>query len=218
MGHSSVLFIELEFGRKLIIQADTPKGPINMRGEVVYVGSHHFRVKCDTPFPTGYLDPDHEVRLVLASQPGMLPVTTNFIRIVDKKPRIVILSLPSGSWQRNRRAFFRGEVEVSVILIKNDGTRVHGKTMNLSGGGALIQVEEQLKVNEEIDMEISFSDQEKASARVKVIRIDHANDCDELGVKFIEISDRDQNHICKIVLVSEFENRRAEIRELTGRT
>jgi len=33
------------------------------------------------------------------------------------------------------------------------------------------------------------------------------------GIKFLDLSGRDQNYICRLVLVEEFENRRAEIRD-----
>ena len=218
MDEKTTQFLELNVGRKVAVAADTSMGPVSTRGEVTYVGSHHFRVRCKPKIPENYLVVNQEIRVSVTEQSGVLPLTTQFVRILEKDPRIVILRLPDGAWQRNRRAFFRGEIELDVILIRKDGTRLEGKTVNLSGGGALLNTDVPLQLNEEIHVAIRLSDSEEIEAQAKVVRSNKTSEGDEFGIHFFRITNRNQNYICRIVLVDEFENRRAELRDLTGRS
>ncbi|MCP4604988.1 MAG: PilZ domain-containing protein [Proteobacteria bacterium] len=218
MNEPNVLIIQLETGQKVLVQAETPVGPLSARGEVIYVGSHHFRVQCRTPLAQDDFRPGQELKVSLAEKSGMLPVTTHFIRILENNPRILILKLPSGKWQQNRRDFFRGTVEAKITIFRSNGTKISGKTINMSGGGALIETDVPLEMNEEIQIAVEFSGGESVGSRARVVRTSESQSGEETGIKFMDISNRDQNYICRLVLVDEFENRRAEIRELTGRT
>ncbi len=218
MDETKLEIIQLEAGLKVALQAETKLGVVNARGEVIYVGSHHFRVRCTRSLPEDDLEPNQEVRISLANRPGMLPVTTHFIRILDSDNRIAILRLPSGNWQQNRRAFFRGDVETKVVVLRGDGTRVEGMTHNLSGGGALIRVDAPLGMRESIQVILEFHGRESVGAKARVVRVVELGDLQLFGIQFTDISTREQNNICRMVLVGEFEARRAEMRELTGRS
>ncbi len=218
MDDLGVQIIQLETGQKVLVQAETSMGPVNSQGEVIYVGGHHFRIRCKSSNIQNNLVPDQDVRVSLSDKSGLLPVVTQFIRSLDKDPRILILKLPSGKWRQNRRAFFRGDLETNITIFRSDGTRVQGRTVNLSGGGALITIDTPLKLHEEIQIMVEFNKKESVGSRARVVRMSESKTSEEFGIKFVGISNRDQNYICRLVLVDEFENRRAEIRELTGRT
>jgi c-di-GMP-binding flagellar brake protein YcgR len=138
--------------------------------------------------------------------------------VLEKDQRTLILKIPIDNWQQNRRAFFRGDMEVQIFAIKSDGTRLHGRTANLSGGGALIALDGPLVMHEVIQLVLEFGRDESISVKAQVVRVDKKKDSELYGMKFLDLSSRDQNTVCRIVLVEEFENRRAEIRELTQRS
>ncbi|MDJ0765161.1 MAG: PilZ domain-containing protein [Myxococcota bacterium] len=210
--------IALENGQNLQIQLDTQAGSMNTRGKVIYVGSHHFRVRCKSRLPVRRLEPNQDVKISLTERKGVLPITTRFVRVLEKDPRVVILRLPTGEWQRNRRAFFRGEMVRDITVLRRDGSRIHGKTINVSGGGALIHIGKPLNIREEVQIAILFDNKETVTVRARVIRLNESPEMDKFGIKFVDITNRDRNYICRLVLVGELEGRRAELRELTGRT
>ena len=209
----SFLF-ELQQGLRVNIQADTARGHFSVRGEVIYVSNHHFRVACDTRVPAKTLKPKQEVRIFIEGRSGISPITAGFIRFLEEGSHVLILSLPSGSLYRNRRAFFRGEIEIPVALKRKNGDIVHGTAKNISGGGLLVSLEKPLQKNEEIEADILLSETEVISAHARVVRVVENDEGTDHGFKFTDIRRRDQDRICRIVIVQEFENRRAEIREL----
>jgi c-di-GMP-binding flagellar brake protein YcgR len=211
---TSIAPFNLEIGRRLIIKADTHRGPYSTKGEVLYVSNHHFRVSTDTRVPERALYPNQEIRISIEGKKDILPVVTRFIRFLDNNPRVMILALPDGTWKRNRRAFFRGKIEASVTIIRKDGTAVDGRAVNISGGGILVETQARLMPKEELNIIIDFSDKERMNATVRVVRREMVHDCAQYGVKFLQIRRRDQDRICRMVIVQEFENRRSEIREL----
>ncbi|MCP4679414.1 MAG: PilZ domain-containing protein [Deltaproteobacteria bacterium] len=218
MEESKTEVIQLETGLKVQVQTDTLIGSVSSRGEVIYVGSHHFRVRCRKVIYEEDLEPNQEMKITLANRKGMLPIVSRFIRVYDKDPRVLILKLPSGDWQQNRRAFYRGDMTTDVVVLRNNGTRAHGKTINLSGGGALVQIDSALKMGEEVQIVLKFATSDSIGTKARVVRVSELKDGEYYGVMFMDISTRDQNHICRLVLVDEFEARRAEIRELSNRT
>jgi hypothetical protein len=76
MDEKNVTVIDLQEGRKVLVQADTPMGFVAVRGEVSYVGNHHFRVQCTKPLRPGLLEPNQKVKITLVEKEDVLPVTT----------------------------------------------------------------------------------------------------------------------------------------------
>ena len=205
---------ELQEGLRVSVQADTARGHFSTRGEVIYVSNHHFRVACDIRVPENALKPKQEMRLFIEGKGGGSPILSSFIRVQEEGSHVLILGLPSGSLHRNRRAFFRGELEVPVALKRKSGDIFHGTAKNISGGGLLVTLNQPLQKNEELEADILFSEQDVITAHVRAVRIVEHEDGTDHGFKFTDIRRRDQDRICRIVIVREFESRRAEIREL----
>lgn len=218
MDEANSVIFELHQGLRVMLQADTPRGHFTSNGEVTYVSNHHFRVSCDTRVPSNLLKPNHEIRMYIEGKTGTSPIVAKYIRPMDEGSHVLILSLPSGSIYRNRRAFFRGDVNAAVALKQKNGNIIHGEAKNISGGGLLISVEESLQKNEELEVDVLFSESEVISAKVRVMRIEKYEDHVDYGVKFLEIRRRDQDRICRMVIVREFEARRTEIKELNENT
>ena len=210
----SIAPFSLETGRRIIIQADTPRGHYTLKGEVVYVSNHHFRVSADTRAPNGVFSPNQEVRISLEGKTDILPIMTRFIRFTDDSSRVAILAIPEGTWKKNRRAFFRGTIEANVTIIRKSGSIDKGRAVDISGGGLLVETQVALMPREEFDIVIYFSESDQVCATVRVVRKTEADDHIRYGVKFLSIHRRDQDRICRMVIVQEFEKRRTEIKEL----
>lgn len=217
MDQSPPTTVHLDTGNKILIQADTAFGHVTRTGEVVDVGNYAFRVKCDEPLTTDELEPGQRIRISLTDRQNILPVETQYVRVLDDNPHIVILRLPSSQWRKNRRTFFRGEIHVNAILIKSEGERLKGYTDNISGGGALLRLDVELSIGDELECILVIPKQEKIGVRVRVVWANHQMSPKAYGIKFINIKSRAQNRICRMVMVQEFEQRRATIRELNER-
>lgn len=185
-----------------------------IRGEIIYVSNHHFRVSVDSRVPKGALLPKQDVRISVEGKRDIVPIVTRFIRFLDESERVLVLSIPEGTWKKNRRAFFRGAIEARVTIVREDNTHAEATAVNISGGGILIQTKTTLNKNEEIGVIIDFPEEDQIVARVRVMRIDTHESGTQYGVKFLQIRRRDQDRICRMVIVQEFETRRNEIREL----
>jgi len=107
MTEANATVIDLREGRKSLSK-QTPNGFVALRGEVSYVGNHHFRVLCGKPLRLGTLEPSQKVKITLVEEKDILPVTTYFVRALEKDQRTLIFKMPTDNWQQNRRAFFRG--------------------------------------------------------------------------------------------------------------
>ena len=205
---------DVEIGRRIVVNSDSTRGHFTVHGEVIYVSNHHFRVSVDTRVPKGALVAKQDVRISIEGKRDIVPVVTRFIRFLDESERVLVLGIPEGSWKKNRRAFFRGNIDAHVTIVREDNSRAKATAVNISGGGVLIQTTTTLKKNEEIGIIMDFDDADRIAARVRVVRIDTHDEEIRYGVKFLQIRRRDQDRICRMVIVQEFETRRNEIREL----
>ncbi len=181
---------------------------------MIYVSNHHFRTSVDNRVPKGALLPNQDIRITIDGKKDIVPVTTRFIRFSDENERVLILAIPEGTWKKNRRAFFRGKTDARVTLIRKDNTHSEGTAINISGGGLLIQTQATLTQNEEIGVVINFAENDQIVTKVRVVRIETSDSEIRYGVNFLQIRRRDQDRICRMVIVQEFEARRNEIREL----
>ncbi len=215
----SVPDTRLEFGRKVLVQADTPMGSVRISGRVTDVGSHSFRIKCSSPIPKDDLHPGQTLTISLVDKKGVLPVTTGFVRILDEDLHVMVMRLPSDDWRQNRRAFFRGEIALPAVILRSDRTRLQGMTSNISGGGALVVLNAPLKMGEEFHLTIQITKKETIGARAQVVwsMFDEEQGVGHYGINFMDIKPRDENRICRLVLVNEFEKRRSEIRDISDR-
>lgn len=218
MAGNSHQDINLETGTRVFLQIDTDIGHFSSSGVVISMGSHAFRIRCDVPLPAEELETNQEVKLSLAKKKDMLPVGTRFLRVADDDPHTVVLQTPEGGWRRNRRSYFRAEIEMPVLIIRPDEPRIEGTTVNVSGGGALVASAAPLRARDEFQIIVKIPKQEPVGARGRVVWARYDEESGGLyGVKFIDINRRDQNRICRMVQVHEFEQRRSELKELTTR-
>jgi c-di-GMP-binding flagellar brake protein YcgR len=207
----------LKQGLRVTIQTDNAKGHFSSRGEITSMSTHHFRVTCAIRVPPSAFKPNQTVRIFMEDIGDVFPISVRFIRFQEEGSNVLILSLPSGSMYRNRRAFFRGEIELKVTFKRKKGELIQGRAVNISGGGLLVSVEQSLRKHEELEALIYFSETEIVAAKVRVVRSEDLEEEIRYGVQFTEIARRDQDRICRMVIVQEFETRRAEMRELLDR-
>ncbi len=207
----------LRQGLRVTVQTENARGRFSSRGEIIALSSHHFRVVCESRVPPSAFNPKQSVRVFLEDSGDVFPVSVKFIRLQEEGSNVLILSLPSGSLYRNRRAFFRGEVELNITFRRKKGELIQGRAINISGGGLLVIVEQSLRKHEELEATIHFSEKEVVTAKVRVVRSEEHEEEIRYGVQFTEIKRRDQDRICRMVIVREFENRRAEMKEIMER-
>ena len=139
---------------------------------------------------------------------------------VDDKLDVMVFKLPEDEWQSNRREFFRGEVSLPLVILREDGTAIQCETGNVSGGGALVVSQTRFDVGEEFHFAVEIPHQGTFGSKARVVWSrwdDEAPNC-QFGIKFIDIDRRDQNQICRYVLVKEFETRRSELKEINERS
>lgn len=211
----------LEPGVAVFIHADTERGRLRRRGEVVFVGDHHFRMRCDPPIARHELEAGQRIDVRLSSDAETLPLSTKFIRVSDDNPAEIAIILPAGGWRRNRRAYVRAAIAAAVSIYKGDGNVLSGVTENLSGGGALVALDTcvELQVGEDVRMSLTLTGCEDAFlSRVRVRWIAAAEHGTRIGVQFLDLGERERNRLCRMVLVKEFESRRAELKALSARS
>jgi c-di-GMP-binding flagellar brake protein YcgR len=174
-------------------------------------------VECEDPVPPDVLQLGHEVRMTLVDQPGVLPLVTRLVRVTPGPEALFVLQIPAGTWLTNRRAFFRAEFAVPVVLVRADAPVAAGHTLNVSGGGALLETEAFLEIREEFQLVLHF-EQDSLGCKARVMWARYTEEEPSIyGVMFVDIPRRDQNRLCRMVQCKEFEMRRNEIKELSGR-
>ncbi len=210
----------LRIGRRLLIHADTSMGTVRTVGKVIQIGDYSFRMKCDTPLPTDYLEPGQSVTVSLIGNTQVLPVSTGFIRMLDDEPDVMVIKLPSSEWRENRRAFFRGEVSLPITIVRGDGSRLEGVTGDISGGGSMIIMTSKLENGDEVSFITDIPDAGVVRLRARIVwaNFDEQAGKGHYGLEFIEINRRDQNTICRFVMVKEFERRRQVMSEINRRS
>ncbi|MDZ7923978.1 MAG: PilZ domain-containing protein [Marinagarivorans sp.] len=77
-----------------------------------------------------------------------------------------------------KRDFIRMNVNCDAIITTTDGQKKQGYCSNLSGGGALLKLDQALDVNESIEFTINsqYGHSPVFSATAKVVRATAAND------------------------------------------
>ena len=103
-----------------------------------------------------------------------------------------------------RRQFPRVEVSWPVTLLTAQGP-IHGEVTNISLGGAFVHCLEEPDSKEPFRMVITVPDSRqflRATARVARCVIYNPDDAEELpgiGVRFVEISEKDRQYIHEVV-------------------
>jgi hypothetical protein len=212
---------QLEPGRVVCISADADDGRMRRRGEVVFVGDHHFRMRCDPPLAKGDLKAGQKVEVRLSDDLDTLPLSTKFLRRSDEDPAEIVLILPTEKWCRNHRAYIRTATSLPVSVFRRNGSMIRGAVENISGGGVLIVLDaaDELSTGEEIWLSMVLPVREaplsvQSRVRWSVRRGERVRH----GLEFLDIAENDRNTVCRMVLVQEFESRRTAMRELNGRS
>jgi len=208
----------IETGGELFVQVQTADGRTRARGRIISVAKYHFRVKCESSFREDEIEPGQEVEIRRSDGSRVLPLSTRFIRFGESGTKEMVLSLPECRWRRNRRSFVRAPISMKVTLIRKDRPRIVGQTINISGSGALIETDIKLLIGEElrIAFEIAMDRVYSVGAGARVKWESKGRDgLFKYGIQFLQIVGRDQNRICRMVLLAEFESRRVELREFS---
>ena len=210
----------VQVGNPLIVAAKTVNGHLALHGQVVYASNHHFRVRLRDPLPARTLFPGQEVRIRPAADEAAIALPCKYLRGNEVVANEIVLSVPAGEWRSNRRAFVRAALELPVTLARGDQTPVAGRTMDLSGGGALVVLERKVfVVGESVRFEMRLPvEQGGALIQIdaRIVRVDPRAEA-VYGVQFVKARTRDHNLVCKAVIVKQFEDRRAELREVSER-
>lgn len=217
MSEEEPKYLNLVEGMRILLIVDIPNVHYTSRGVVTSVSTHSFRVECETTAPTGTLQLGQEVRITPLDEVDVLPLVTRIVRVTPGALPLFVLQIPTSSWLTNRRAFFRATLALPVVLIRTDAPVAAGHTLNLSGGGLLLEADVFLEIREEFQIVIQF-DEESIGCKARVMWARYEDGSPSLyGIMFTEIPRRDQNRLCRIVQLKEFEERRNEVKELTGR-
>ncbi|MCU0664110.1 MAG: PilZ domain-containing protein [Myxococcota bacterium] len=210
-------FVNIAAGMNVLLLVDIPAFRYASRGSVTSVSAHSFRVECEQPIPPDTCQPGQEARMTLVDEPDVLPLMTRIVRVTPGASPLFVLQIPTGAWQTNRRAFFRAELALPAVVVRADAPVVAARTLNLSGGGAALETEAFLEIREEFQLVVHI-EEERVGCKAKVMWARYSEGEPSLyGVMFLDLSRRDQNRLCRRVQLKEFEERRSEIKELTGR-
>lgn len=229
MSESNILEEQFTNGRKLLISATTPNGHIQLNASVTSLGGRHFKVRAEHPIPTTLFIPQQQLKIrLLGGSRSTLPLQCRFLRVDEKKPREMVLSIPDGEWITNRRAFVRATMKIPVRITRFSGQVFTGHTIDISGGGALLHLDDKLANSERITIvlgPLESSNNETLELEAKVARFVEITPnrkrpkevFSATAIRFTKAPTRAQNKICKLVIVSQFEQRRAELREFLAK-
>lgn len=228
MADTNILEEQLVVGRSLLLSTTTPSGHIQLSAEITSLGGHHFKVRADTSIPQTLFAPQQQLKIrLMGDGQSTLPLSCRFLRVDPKKPKEIVLSFPEGEWITNRRAFVRAAIQMPVSIIRNSGQQISGETIDVSGGGVLTKLNADLNQGEMITLHLGpIPDSEDILqfdakvARLVQLNVNRRNDSPSFtayALKFVKAPTRAQNRICKLVIVNQFEQRRAELREFLGK-
>jgi len=221
MEGSRILEMELAIGRPLTISAKTARGRVRLKAKVSYLGRHHFKVRLDKSLRKKVLINGQEINIRLLGDKKSLPLDSRYLRGNDVETIELVLAIPGGEWITNRRNFVRVSMELLVVLTRRSDEKIQGKTLNISGGGLLAVFDKRLMLGEDVTVAIEIPDRpgEEVTFLGKVVRqIEYLNKDNVFGIQFKRVERRAQNKVCKMVIVRQFEDRRAELKLLTSRS
>ncbi|MBN2525472.1 MAG: PilZ domain-containing protein [Deltaproteobacteria bacterium] len=220
---------QLSIGRPLLISATTSDGRmIQFGAEISSLGGHHFKVRTNRPIPPTLLASQQIVKIRLQGKgQSTLPLSCRFLRIDEQKARELVLSFPEGNWVTNRRAFVRAPIKVKVVITRHSGQRLEGETIDVSGGGVLTTLNGALNPRETVLLKLGplpdtqevleFDARLVRAVQMNVNRRNNSEPFTAYAMKFVKVAARAQNRICKMVIVNQFEERRAELRDILGK-
>jgi c-di-GMP-binding flagellar brake protein YcgR len=222
ISNTNVIEDQLTPKRPLVIAANTDHGHVQINGQVASLGGHHFRIQTEKNVSPRLFAPQQKVKVRLMGQASTLPMTCRFLRVDKNKPNQIVLSMPEGEWITNRRAFARAPIELEFKAVRNNGEELYGTTTDISGGGVLLCFENDVSIpaGEEVELHLyqrvgQRTDTLKFVARM--VREQMMGENRNFGMKFVNARSREQNRLCKMVIVEQFEQRRQELREISGR-
>ncbi|MBN2718687.1 MAG: PilZ domain-containing protein [Deltaproteobacteria bacterium] len=228
MSETKILDEQLVIGRSLLISSTTQTGHVQFNAEISSIGGHHFKVRAARPVPRNLLIPQQPLKIrLLGDSKSTLPLTCRFLRVDDKRPQELILSFPEGEWITNRRAFVRAQITLPVTVVRHSGQRIEGETIDVSGGGCLTRLKDNLSTGEMVFLKLGpLPDTEETlefdakMVRTVEMNVNRRNGSEmyiAFAFKFVKAPTRAQNKVCKMVIVEQFEQRRAELREFVGK-
>lgn len=229
MGNTNILEEQLSIGRELLISTTSLGGHVQLNATISSLGGHHFKVRTQTPVSPQTFSPQQAIKVrLLGGSHSTLPLNCRFLRVDPKKATELVLSIPEGEWITNRRAFVRASINIPVAVLRHSGQKLKGKTLDISGGGTLIRLPEKLNPGEMVEITLGPAEetaQEVLIFSAKVARLvefggNRRNGSEPFtayALKFIKAPTRAQNKVCKMVIVNQFEQRRAELREFLGK-
>jgi len=198
-------------GLRLQVRIQSDAGVILTQGSVTTIGRNHFKVLCDRKFDEHYFNPDQESEVRPAEDLRTLPLATRLVRFSRNNPSELVVKLPSGDWKQNNRSFVRVPAKLKAVIIRSDDTVETGTTVNISGSGALIETTSDIPIGNKFRLVLELPDGESPPIEAEAISRRLAMKTPEkfqVGVEFLQIAQRDQDRVCRLVLVIEFERRR----------
>jgi c-di-GMP-binding flagellar brake protein YcgR len=228
MADTKIIDEQLTLGRSLIITATTHQGHVQLNAKITSLGGLHFKIETERPVSRDLLVPQQPLKIrLLGENQSTLPITCRFLRMGAKRSTEMILSFPEGEWVTNRRAFVRAQIKMPVTITRHSGQRIEGTTIDISGGGALCRLNSDLNPGElvflklgpipDTDEVLEFDSKMVRTVPMNVNRHNNSEPFTAYAFKFIKVSTRAQNRVCKLVIVEQFEQRRAELREVLGK-
>ncbi|MDN5293814.1 MAG: hypothetical protein PWQ91_1798 [Eubacteriales bacterium] len=129
--------------------------------------------------------------------------------MVREKVPLVVVQKPEKIERVQRRRFVRFEVRLPVkfYLLDNQYNplppQLEGFTVNISGGGILLATEAEVKIGDQLQLEIAFPDGTIIEAVGRVVRLQEVWEdrkaINYAGIEFILLSSRDQDTITRFI-------------------
>ena len=228
MAETKILDEQLTIGRSLLISSTSSEGHVQLNAEITNIGGHHFKVRTAKPVPRNLLVPQQPLKIrLIGDNRSTLPLNCRFLRVDAKRPNELVLSFPEGDWITNRRAFVRAQITLPLTIVRHSGQRIKGVTIDISGGGCLARLNEKISTGEMVFLKLGplpESDEilEFDAKMVRTVEMNknRRNDTESFiafAFKYMKAPTRAQNKVCKMVIVEQFEQRRAELREFLGK-
>lgn len=130
------------------------------------------------------------------------------VAVNQEYQQTITVAWPRKKEHLQRRNFLRVQAEIPVAFALVGGDDIyHASTLNISGGGVLVKSPIQLKVNDELDIQLTIPGKGVIDTVGRVVRCEESKDSGRqfflVGIDFTVINERDRERIIGYVFERE---------------